>query len=148
MGKVYLQSPLGTILVREEGGCVVEIRIASGAPEPQPTPAAEQAAAQLAQYFAGQRRTLDFPIAPKGTEFQRRVWQALREIPFGETQTYGTLARRIGHPGACRAVGAAAGKNPCLIAVPCHRLVGAHGLTGFSCGLERKKWLLEHEKTK
>ena len=101
---------------------------------------------QLAQYFARSRRTFDIPLDPPGTPFQRRVWSALRIIPYGTTVSYGELARRLGDVRATRAVGAANGKNPIPIIVPCHRVIGARGeLTGFGGGLDRKRWLLEHE---
>ena len=101
---------------------------------------------QLAAYLAGELTTFDLPLAPRGTPFQERVWRALREIPFGTTVTYGELARRLGDPRATRAVGAANGRNPLSIVVPCHRVVGAAGtLTGFGGGIARKRWLLAHE---
>jgi methylated-DNA-[protein]-cysteine S-methyltransferase len=103
---------------------------------------------QLDEYFGGERTSFDLPLAFEGTPFQERVWRALTEIPFGETTSYGELARRIGTdtwPGA-RAVGAANGQNPIVIVVPCHRVIGADGsLTGFGGGLPRKRWLLDHE---
>ena len=101
---------------------------------------------QLGEYFAGDRREFDLALAPEGSEFQLRVWEALREIPYGETESYGELAARIGHPGSARAVGAANGRNPISIVVPCHRVIGASGsLTGYAGGLERKRLLLELE---
>lgn len=101
---------------------------------------------QLDEYFAHRRTAFDLPLAPRGTPFQERVWTALRAIPYGTTSSYADLARRIGAPDAARAVGAANGKNPIPIIVPCHRVVGAHGeLTGFGGGIERKRWLLAHE---
>ena len=101
---------------------------------------------QLTEYFGGSRTGFDLPLDPIGTPFQRRVWQALRTIPYGTTTSYGELARRLGDVRATRAVGAANGKNPIPIIVPCHRVVGAKGeLTGFGGGLDRKRWLLEHE---
>ena len=108
----------------------------------------ERTSAQLAEYFAGTRTTFDLPLdpPPPGTAFERRVWDALRAIPYGTTVSYGELARRLGDGRASRAVGAANGKNPIPIIVPCHRVVGSRGeLTGFGGGLERKRWLLEHE---
>jgi methylated-DNA-[protein]-cysteine S-methyltransferase len=102
---------------------------------------------QLAEYFRGERRVFDVPLAPRGTEFQQRVWQALREIPFGETRSYGQVAERIGQPTAVRAVGAANGRNPLSIVAPCHRVIGANGdLTGFAGGIETKRFLLALEK--
>lgn len=101
---------------------------------------------QLVEYFAHRRTAFDLPLAPRGTPFQERVWSALRAIPYGMTWSYADLARRIGAPNAARAVGAANGKNPIPIIVPCHRVVGARGeLTGFGGGIERKRWLLAHE---
>jgi methylated-DNA-[protein]-cysteine S-methyltransferase len=105
------------------------------------------AAAQLNDYFEGKRQAFELPLqAAWGTPFQRAVWQALQEIPYGQTSTYGEIANRIGNPKAVRAVGAAIGQNPHSIIVPCHRVVGANGsLTGFAGGLDRKKYLLAHE---
>jgi methylated-DNA-[protein]-cysteine S-methyltransferase len=101
---------------------------------------------QLNAYFAGDLRAFDLPLTMHGTEFQRRVWAALCEIPYGETISYGELARWVGNPKASRAVGLANGRNPVAIVVPCHRVIGADGsLTGYGGGLERKVWLLEHE---
>lgn len=105
-----------------------------------------RAAAQLTEYFARTRTTFDVPLAPTGSAFEQRVWDALRDIPYGSTLSYGALARRLREPRASRAVGAANGKNPIPIIVPCHRVIGAHGeLTGFGGGIDRKRWLLEHE---
>ena len=103
---------------------------------------------QLEAYFEGERTSFDIPLAFEGTPFQVSVWQALRAIPFGRTESYGELARRMGKPNwpGARAVGAANGKNPLCVIVPCHRVIGADGsLTGFGGGLPRKRWLLEHE---
>ncbi len=101
---------------------------------------------QLEEYFSGTRRDFDLPLAPRGTEFQREVWQALRCIPYGETISYAQLAMRIGKPSAMRAVGAANGRNPLPIVVPCHRVIGADGsLTGFGAGLPTKQFLLQLE---
>jgi len=101
---------------------------------------------QLDAYFAGRLTIFDLPLAASGTPFQERVWAELRSIPFGRTASYGELARRLGEPKAVRAVGSANGRNPISIIVPCHRVIGASGdLTGFGGGIERKRWLLEHE---
>jgi len=106
----------------------------------------ESAKEQLSSYFSGKRTSFDLPLAPRGTNFQRRVWTELRAIAFGETTSYGDIARKIGAPKAVRAVGAANGRNPIPIIVPCHRVVGSDGsLTGFGGGIERKRWLLDHE---
>jgi methylated-DNA-[protein]-cysteine S-methyltransferase len=104
------------------------------------------ACAQLTAYFAGDLREFDLPLEAPGSDFQRRVWRELRQIPFGRSISYGELARRIGQPAASRAVGRANGQNPISIIVPCHRVIGADGtLTGYGGGLDRKRWLLDHE---
>lgn len=102
---------------------------------------------QLAEYFAGERKTFDIPLAASGTLFQKQVWQALLSIPYGETRSYGEIARQIGKPAAVRAVGAANGRNPLSIVAPCHRVIGASGaLTGFAGGLAVKRYLLDLER--
>jgi len=119
-----------------------------GEPDPRAREAApfKAAADQLDAYFAGELTRFDLPLAPRGSDFQRRVWMALQEIPYGETESYGELATRIGSPGAARAVGLANGKNPIGIVIPCHRVVGSNGsLTGYGGGLERKRALLDLE---
>ena len=101
---------------------------------------------QLLQYFAGERRIFDLTLNPSGTEFQKKTWSMLAQIPFGQTWSYSELAAKIALPKAVRAVGAANGRNPLPIILPCHRVIGANGsLTGFGGGLPTKKWLLEHE---
>ncbi len=108
----------------------------------------DRTAGQLEEYLQGRRRAFDLPLAPQGTPLQRDVWQALRALPCGETVTYGELAARIGRPRSARAVGAAVGRNPISILIPCHRVVGADGrLTGYAGGLDRKQALLALEKT-
>lgn len=110
------------------------------------TPILAEVVRQLTDYFAGDRRTFDLPLEPEGTDFQLSVWKVLRAIPFGQTISYGEQARRLGDANKARAVGSANGRNPLPIVVPCHRVVGADGsLTGFSGGVEAKRWLLEHE---
>lgn len=123
-------------------------------PHPAPPDGAEHdpaalapVAAQLAAYFAGERTDFELPLSPHGTVFQQKVWTALRGIPYGRTTSYGELATEIGQPTASRAVGLANGRNPLAVIVPCHRVIGANGsLTGFGGGLDRKRWLLEHER--
>jgi methylated-DNA-[protein]-cysteine S-methyltransferase len=123
-----------------------EVQRAIGASSPRNAMLA-QSARQLREYFAGARTRFDVPLDMSGTEFQRRAWLALLEIPFGETRTYANHASRIGRPRAVRAVGAANGRNPIAIIVPCHRLVGSDGsLTGFGGGLPAKAWLLALER--
>ena len=106
----------------------------------------EDLSTQLREYFSGKRKIFDYPLAPKGTEFQLAVWNALLEIPYGATMTYAQLAHRIGRPSAIRAVGAANGANPIPVIIPCHRVIGSNGtLTGYGGGIERKQWLLALE---
>lgn len=114
--------------------------------EPDPGPF-DKTIEQLAEYFAGDRAEFDLPLTLAGTPFQRTVWTALRDIPYGETVSYGELAQHIGRPTASRAVGLANGKNPISIIVPCHRVVGSNGdLTGYGGGIERKRHLLDFER--
>lgn len=105
--------------------------------------------AALASYFAGELNAIDrIPVETGGTSFQQKVWRTLRSIPCGSTTSYGQLARQIGHPSAVRAVGTANGANPVAVVLPCHRVIGANGsLTGYGGGLERKRWLLDHERS-
>lgn len=129
-----------------EAALVAELEVAAGEPATRGGPAPAEAVRQLEEYFAGRRATFDLPLAPRGTRFQLQVWLALRSIPPGETTSYGAIAGAIGKPSASRAVGAANGRNPISIVVPCHRVIGANGtLTGYGGGLERKAWLLDHE---
>jgi len=147
---VVIPFPKMKVAVATREGRVVEIRyLPPTAPELAPTsPLAERAAHELERYRDDPRAPFDLPLLVEGTPFQRRVWNALREIPCGETVTYGELARRVG--GEARAVGQACGDNLLPIVVPCHRVVGANGLGGFAHAvdgylLEAKRWLLEHE---
>jgi len=147
------QSAIGTLTLESDGEALTRIRLpeenwapdpaADRRPDPRPFAAA---IAQLDEYFAGRRTTFDLPLAPRGTPFQRRVWDLLCEIPAGGTICYAELAVRAGNPPACRAVGAANGRNPLPIVVPCHRVVGSNGkLTGFAGGLAAKQALLAIE---
>jgi methylated-DNA-[protein]-cysteine S-methyltransferase len=118
----------------------------AGEPASSDDPLLVEAADQLRAYFAGELREFDLPLAPRGTAFQRRVWDAVSAIPFGATASYAEIAAVIGTPSACRAVGAANGRNPLPVIVPCHRVVGSTGaLTGYGGGLERKRALLDLE---
>jgi len=146
-------SPIGELLLVGDGTALSGLYMQAGPAPKRIDPSWERSDAafvdaveQLAEYFDGRRLEFDLPLAPQGPPFQRQVWQALREIPYGETITYGEQARRIGHPDAARAVGAANGQNPIAVIVPCHRVIGANGsLTGFGGGLERKRLLLDLE---
>ena len=144
-----IDSPIGDLLLTSDGSALTRLHMEPFEVAPEwirdPAPLAE-AAAQLKAYFDGDLEDFDLPLAPSGTEFQLRVWSALREIPYGETASYGELAAAVGRPGASRAVGAANGRNPIAVIVPCHRVIGANGtLTGYGGGLERKRILLELE---
>ena len=150
-----IDSPVGRLLLAGDGDSLIQLGFQSG---PRPLRPADSwiedgtpfraAVAQLEEYFAGKRRRFELPLAPRGTEFQRQVWRALTEIPYGKTISYGELARRIRNPSASRAVGLANGANPLPIIVPCHRVIGADGsLTGFGGGLPIKRRLLALEGT-
>lgn len=116
-------------------------------PEAETVRLLRRTAAELDEYFAGKRRDFTVPLAPRGTEFQRRVWEALRCIPYGQTRTYGEIARAIGAPRACRAVGMANNRNPIAILIPCHRVIGCNGsLTGYAAGIAAKERLLALER--
>lgn len=150
-----LPSPVGTLTLVADEAALVAILWPDDAPARVPLPpqvdgaghaVLAAAATQLAGYFAGTRTAFDLPLAPHGTGFQRAVWDQLAGIPFGETRSYADIARAIGRPAATRAVGAANGRNPLSIVLPCHRVVGSTGaLTGFAGGLSAKRWLLAHE---
>jgi methylated-DNA-[protein]-cysteine S-methyltransferase len=149
----HIDSPLGELLLVGDGRALHGLHMQEGrttvAVDPEWRAADEPFAdvrAQLSEYFAGERREFDVPLAMEGTSFQRHVWGALREIPYGETTTYGELAYRLNMPSASRAVGLANGRNPIAVIVPCHRVIGSDGsLTGYGGGLERKRLLLELE---
>lgn len=146
-----MDSPVGPLTLHSNGEALIGLEF-----EQQRFPLARaergenailaSAREQLALYFEGKLNAFDLPLAPEGTAFQRAVWASLRKIPFGETWSYAGLAADIGKPKASRAVGLANGKNPISIVIPCHRVIGADGsLTGYGGGMERKRWLLEHE---
>ncbi|AQA20048.1 cysteine methyltransferase [Halioglobus japonicus] len=151
MNYQYLNSPIGTLRVLSDGQHITAIEWpeqhsdTAGQIE-QSDAALAQCVEQLQEYFAGTRRSFDLPLAPGGTEFQNAVWAQLARIPFGELRSYGDIAREMGKPKAMRAVGAANGRNPIPIVVPCHRVIGSDGsLTGFAGGLDAKKTLLNLE---
>lgn len=142
-----IDSPLGPVQIcaNEHGISQISLGINSNTPD-LPSELTETAARQLQQYFAGTLSQFKLPLAATGTDFQQRVWQALSQLPFGHTCSYADIATQIANPKAVRAVGAANGKNPIAIVVPCHRVIGANGtLTGYAGGLENKAWLLAHE---
>ncbi len=151
------RSPIGELVLISDGEALTGLNLpgidGSGVlPSAQETrrdeAAVREAIEQLEGYFAGDRTEFDLTLRPAGTPFQRSAWEAMLSIPFGETISYAEQARRIGRPGAARAVGAANGRNPIAIVIPCHRVIGADGrLTGFGGGLPMKQWLLDHESS-
>ncbi|HMA48246.1 MAG TPA: methylated-DNA--[protein]-cysteine S-methyltransferase [Magnetospirillaceae bacterium] len=151
----WIDSPVGGLKLVARGEAIAAIlwekddprRVKLGPMEQEDDhPALTEAGRQLGAYFRGERRGFDLPLAFAGTDFQKQVWQALLAIPYGETRSYGEIARRIGSPEAVRAVGAANGRNPISIVAPCHRVIGVSGaLTGFAGGLEAKRYLLALE---
>jgi len=149
-----IDTPIGELLLAGTDEALLQVHFHGGRDSIEPRLEWErndkpfrEAVRQLTAYFAGKLEVFDLPLRPEGTEFQRTVWRALREIPYGETWSYGELARHIGRPRAMRAVGAANGRNPIPIIIPCHRVIGADGsLTGFGGGLPIKKKLLELER--
>lgn len=148
MKRITFDSPIGKMEIIEKNEKIVRIELVSKdeKTEENSTPLLEKAKEQLVEYFDGKRRKFDFPVEFSGTDFQKAVWRELEKIPFGETRTYGEIASAIGKPKASRAVGGACNKNHILIAVPCHRVIGAGGkLVGFALGTDMKKWLLGHE---
>lgn len=147
----YEETPVGTLCIGEENGAITRVtwnQIPAEA-EQEETALIARCKAQLDEFFTGTRKVFDLPLGPKGTQFQQKVWQALQEIPYGETRTYGEIAAAAGNPKAARAVGMANNKNPIAILIPCHRVVGSGGkLVGYAAGLEKKMWLLELEQGK
>ena len=147
-----MPSPVGPLRLLAEADALVAIEFVGADLEPRALPDLShpvlmRARRQLAEYFAGDRIGFDLPLRTRGTPFQERVWAALARIPFGRTRSYREIAAEIGRPDAVRAVGAANGRNPLPIVVPCHRVIGADGsLTGYGGGIVRKTWLLGHEQ--
>jgi len=150
----YFESPIGRLLLTSDGTALTGLHMepsrkalcTDGWIEDVTVAPLSATVRQLTEYFEGTRREFDLPLRLLGTAFQQRVWRELTEIPYGQTWSYGQLAKRIDKPSASRAVGLANGRNPISILVPCHRVIGADGsLTGYGGGLERKQWLLAHE---
>lgn len=135
------------LAVRTDGKAVIEIKLNETARRRPATPFERHVARQLREYFNGVRREFDFPVKPEGTPFELKVWKELQRIPFGQTRTYGEIAKRVGKPNAARAVGQANNKNPIPIAIPCHRVVANGGIGGYGGGVELKRHLLELEGT-
>lgn len=150
----YMKSPVGNLLLAGNGISLMQIHFERGMRAVQPEPRWQQSEGkfsevirQLDGYFRGELRSFKFPLAPEGTDFQKAVWQEVLEIPYAMTASYAEIAARIGRPSALRAVGAANGRNPLPIVVPCHRVIGSDGrLTGYGGGLEVKEFLLALER--
>lgn len=139
-----MNSPIGSIYLDVVDGALTSLSYSTQLSEGE-VDTAEQ---QLQEYFSGNRVNFDLIVRPEGTLFQKQVWEEMQKIPFGETVTYADIAKRVGRPEAWRAVANACGANPIVIVIPCHRVVGSHGkLGGYSGGIDRKRWLLEHEAT-
>lgn len=146
------ETPIGPLTLTEEDGALTGVLFGPDAPQGAlvaETPLIRRAFAQLEEYFRGERTAFDLPLNARGTLFQRRCWQALLEIPYGQTRTYAQQARAVDSPRACRAVGMANHRNPLPVLIPCHRVVGADGsLTGYAGGLRIKQMLLEIEQSR
>ncbi len=151
----WIGSPVGKLLLVADERGLKSLSFGEGRTPPTVMPSWKNGGAPLAEpirqlraFFGGELRRFELPLQPEGTAFQLRVWSALREIPYGQTLSYGELARRLGNPAASRAVGLANGSNPIAIIVPCHRVIGSNGkLTGYGGGLENKRWLLDFERS-
>ena len=141
----YLETPVGILKLTADQRKLRSVELVAEAGENCPNPPTEEAARQLQEYFRGERKDFDLFLIYSGTDFERRVWSAMSEIPYGKVVTYGQLAAKIGQPTACRAVANAVGKIPFLILLPAHRVVASQGLGGFSAGLEAKTKLLTLE---
>ena len=139
-------SPVGKLFLASDGSALKSLGFGNAPEETDCDPVLEMAKNWLDDYFLGRFREPWFPLAPEGTVFRQKVWQMLLQIPYGETVSYGNLARKLGKNMSAQAVGQAVGKNPIAILIPCHRVVGAKGqLTGYAWGVEKKKWLLDLE---
>jgi len=146
---IYYDSPVGTLRLKSNGQALTALDFVDEDASPSQQIDSDillQAIEQLDAYFKGQRKSFDLSLAPEGTDFQQQVWTQLKQIPYGQTISYGQLAAKIGDPNKVRAVGTANGKNPIPIIIPCHRVIGAdQTLVGYSGGIDRKKYLLKHE---
>lgn len=146
MSSTVIDSPLGKLLVRSNGSAITEVSFGAKSSKENGDMVTASFSKELNEYFHGKRREFSVKFEPTGTEFQKKVWDAMQKIEQGKTLRYADVAKQIGHPKAVRAVGTACGKNPIVVAIPCHRIVGSAGLGGYSGGLDKKKWLLEHER--
>lgn len=144
--RIRIDSPIGTLTLAEEDGALTKLLFEECEPAGERTALLSEAARQLEEYFAGRLSEFDLPLNPAGTPFQKKVWKALCDIPYGETRSYGDIARAVDSPKAFRAVGMANHCNPISIIIPCHRVIGSDGsLTGYGGGLDKKIYLLQLE---
>ena len=144
----YIETEIGRLYLAEEDGYIVRLAVGQATEQDElgESPLLKQAEAEVAEYLAGERKVFTVPVRAEGTSFQKAVWDALQRIPFGETRSYGEIAREVGSPKGARAVGMACNRNPILLMIPCHRVVGSTGkLIGFACGLPMKERLLQLE---
>lgn len=151
MEKIFFyDTPIGRVGIAEENDSLTQMTFRTEPPVGavlEETPLILRCKQALDEYFAGKRKAFDLPLCPKGTEFQKKVWAALCEIPYGETRTYGEIAAAVGNPKAARAVGMANNRNPISVIVPCHRVIGSGGkLVGYGGGLDKKEFLLDLER--
>ncbi|MDE7389779.1 MAG: methylated-DNA--[protein]-cysteine S-methyltransferase, partial [Lachnospiraceae bacterium] len=147
----YYRSPIGTLMISDNGKELIGLTLSANGCQTENSSktsvVSQKLSVQLDEYFSGKRKNFDIPIHFGGTDFQNKVWYELTQIPYGCTKSYGEIARAIGNPKSCRAVGGANNKNPIMIVVPCHRVIGADGkLVGYAHGTEMKKFLLELEQ--
>ncbi len=144
----YYKSPIGILEIKLQKNTIISIKIVDKINKiTSQNNYFSEVKKQLDKYFSGENITFKLNVSPIGTEFQKKVWKALKKIPYGETKSYSEIAEMIDNPTAQRAVGSACGKNPILILIPCHRVISKNGLGGFSCGIKVKKQLLNIEKT-
>ncbi len=143
----YLNSPIGFIKITANNEAINEVIFVENEKEDNPNALTQEVTNQLMEYFEGKRKVFNLPLSPIGTSFQQAVWEALCSIPYGETRSYGEIAKMIGNPKASRAVGMANNRNPISIIIPCHRVIGASGkLVGYGGGINKKIYLLDLEK--
>ncbi|MDF2519491.1 MAG: methylated-DNA--[protein]-cysteine S-methyltransferase [Clostridia bacterium] len=150
MYKAYYSSPIGSIEIVSDESSILELEFVEemGQAHDKAPEVLKRALTQLDEYFKGKRKAFDLELKLKGTEFQKGVWQQLQKVPYGNTASYGDIAKAVGNEKASRAVGGANNKNKIAIIIPCHRIVGSKGeMTGYAGGIWRKEWLLQHEKS-
>lgn len=147
ISKLTIKTPIGLLEITATDEAIVGVKPVNHEENTAANDLAQKCKDEFEEYFAGKRESFDLPLKGEGTDFQKQVWEQLKRIPYGETRTYGEVAKMMGKPKASRAIGMANHNNPILILVPCHRVIGADGsLTGYAAGIEAKKYLLDFEK--